>query len=33
VEEHLKATAHPTDRPDRYGAGLVDAGAALRPAT
>jgi serine protease len=32
VEEHLKATAHPTDRPDRYGAGLVDAGAALRPA-
>ena len=31
VEEHLKATARPTDRPDRYGAGLVDAAAALRP--
>ena len=30
VEAHLKATARPTDRPDRYGAGLVDAGAALR---
>jgi serine protease len=31
VEEHLEATARPTDRPDRYGAGLVDAAAALRP--
>ena len=30
VEAHLKATARPTDRPDRYGAGLIDAGAALR---
>jgi serine protease len=30
VEEHIKATARPTDRPDRYGAGLLDAGAALR---
>ena len=30
VEEHLEATARPTDRPDRYGAGLVDAAAALR---
>jgi serine protease len=30
VEAHLEATARPTDRPDRYGAGLVDAGAALR---
>jgi serine protease len=30
VEEHLEATAVPTDRPDRYGAGLVDAAAALR---
>jgi serine protease len=30
LEAHLKATARPTDRPDRYGAGLVDAGAALR---
>ena len=30
VEAHLKATARPTDRPDRYGSGLVDAGAALR---
>jgi serine protease len=30
VEQHLEATARPTDRPDRYGAGLVDAGAALR---
>lgn len=29
VEEHLEATARPTDRPDRYGAGLIDAGAAL----
>ena len=25
VEAHLEATARPTDRPDRYGAGLVDA--------
>jgi serine protease len=31
VEAHLEATARPTDRPDRYGAGLVDAAAALRP--
>jgi serine protease len=31
VERHIEATARPTDRPDRYGAGLVDAGAALRP--
>jgi hypothetical protein len=30
IEAHLKATAKPTDRPDRYGAGLLDAGAALR---
>jgi hypothetical protein len=30
VEEHIEATARPTDRPDRYGAGLVDAAAALR---
>jgi serine protease len=30
VEDHIEATAHPTDRPDRYGAGLVDAAAALR---
>src|ERR671910_409350 len=30
VETHLEATARPTDRPDRYGAGLVDAAAALR---
>jgi serine protease len=30
VEKHLEATARPTDRPDRYGAGLVDAAAALR---
>jgi serine protease len=30
VEQHLEATARPTDRPDRYGAGLVDAAAALR---
>jgi serine protease len=30
LEAHLKATARPTDRPDRYGAGLVDAAAALR---
>ena len=33
VEARLEATATPTDRPDRYGAGLVDAAAALRPAT
>ena len=31
LEAHLEATARPTDRPDRYGAGLVDAAAALRP--
>jgi serine protease len=30
LEEHIEATARPTDRPDRYGAGLVDAAAALR---
>lgn len=30
IEKHLEATARPTDRPDRYGAGLVDAAAALR---
>jgi serine protease len=30
IEAHLEATARPTDRPDRYGAGLIDAGAALR---
>jgi serine protease len=30
VLAHLQATAKPTDRPDRYGAGLVDAAAALR---
>ena len=30
VEAHLEATARKTDRPDRYGAGLVDAAAALR---
>ena len=30
VEAHLEATTRPTDRPDRYGAGLVDAAAALR---
>jgi serine protease len=31
VQRQIEATARPTDRPDRYGAGLVDAGAALRP--
>jgi serine protease len=30
VEAHLEATARPTDRTDRYGAGIVDAAAALR---
>src|SRR5215208_177458 len=30
IEAHIEATARPTDRPDRYGAGLVDAAAALR---
>ena len=30
LERHLEATAQPTDRPDRYGAGLVDAANALR---
>ncbi len=30
VEQHIEATARATDRPDRYGAGLVDAAAALR---
>jgi serine protease len=29
VEAHIKETARPTDRPDRYGAGIVDAAAAL----
>jgi serine protease len=30
LEKHLEATSRPTDRPDRYGAGLIDAAAALR---
>jgi serine protease len=30
IEKHLEVTARPTDRPDRYGAGLIDAAAALR---
>jgi serine protease len=30
IEERIEATARPTDRPERYGAGLVDAAAALR---
>jgi serine protease len=30
VERQIKATARPTDRPDRYGVGIVDAAAALR---
>jgi len=30
VEQHIEATARQTDNPDRYGAGLVDAAAALR---
>jgi serine protease len=30
VETQIEATARPTDRPDRYGAGLLDAAAALR---
>ena len=30
VEERIEETARPTDKPDRYGAGLVDAAAALR---
>jgi hypothetical protein len=30
VARQIEATARPTDRPDRYGSGLVDAGAALR---
>ena len=30
VEHQIEFTARPTDRPDRYGAGLVDAAAALR---
>jgi len=30
VEAHIEQTARPTDKPDRYGAGLVDAAAALR---
>jgi serine protease len=29
VEARIKETARPTDRPDRYGAGIVDAAAAL----
>ena len=32
VEARIEETARPTDRPDRYGAGLVDAAAALAPA-
>ena len=31
VEARIKETARPTDRPDRYGAGIVDAAAALAP--
>jgi serine protease len=31
IEDRIKATARATDRPDRYGAGLVDAAAALAP--
>ena len=31
VEARIRDTARPTDRPDRYGAGLVDAAAALAP--
>jgi serine protease len=31
VEARIEETARHTDRPDRYGAGLVDAAAALRP--
>jgi serine protease len=30
VEQRIESTARPTGRPDRYGAGLVDAAAALR---
>ena len=30
LEEHLEATARPAGPPDRYGAGLIDAAAALR---
>jgi serine protease len=30
IEERIESTARPTDRPDRYGAGLIDAAAALR---
>lgn len=30
LADHLKLTARPTDRPDRYGSGLLDAAAALR---
>jgi serine protease len=30
VEAHLEATSRHTDRPDRYGAGIADAAAALR---
>jgi serine protease len=30
IEERIESTARPTDRRDRYGAGLVDAAAALR---
>jgi serine protease len=30
VEQRIEETARPTDRPDRYGAGLVDTAAALR---
>jgi serine protease len=31
IEARIKETATPTDRPDRYGAGLVNAAAALAP--
>jgi serine protease len=30
IERQIEATARPTDRPDRYGAGIVDAAGALR---
>jgi serine protease len=30
IERQIEATARPTDRPDRYGAGIADAAAALR---
>jgi serine protease len=31
IEARIEETARPTDRPDRYGAGLLDAAAALAP--